>query len=68
MRAERDSLQSKRSADTQTEREEMEKLLCRVTSLTEDRDQFKETLEGVKQEKNRLQEELEDRLEMVCSL
>uniref|UniRef100_A0A8C9Y7Q0 Uncharacterized protein n=1 Tax=Sander lucioperca TaxID=283035 RepID=A0A8C9Y7Q0_SANLU len=63
VRAERDSVLSERTADTHSE--EMEKLLCRVTSLSEERDQLQEILEGLRQEKNQLRAELEDRMEMV---
>ncbi|XP_042246238.1 centromere-associated protein E isoform X1 [Thunnus maccoyii] len=65
VRAERDSLQSERTADPQTSTEEMKELLCRVTSLTEERDQLQEILEGLRQEKNQLKAELEDRMDMV---
>ncbi|XP_044232862.1 centromere-associated protein E isoform X5 [Thunnus albacares] len=65
VRAERDSLQSERTADPQTSTEEMRELLCRVTSLTEERDQLQEILEGLRQEKNQLKAELEDRMDMV---
>ncbi|KAK2856612.1 hypothetical protein Q5P01_005347 [Channa striata] len=61
VRAERDSQTDNR----QTSKEEVEKLLCRVTSLSEERDQLQEILEGLRQEKNQLKEELEDRMEMV---
>ena len=63
MRAERDSLLSERTADTHSE--EMEKLLCRVTSLGEERDQLQEIMEGLRQEKNQLRAELEDRMETM---
>ncbi|XP_034755782.1 centromere-associated protein E [Etheostoma cragini] len=62
-RAERDSLLSERSADTHSE--DMEKLLCRVTSLSEENDQLQEILEGMRQEKNQLRAELEDRMETM---
>ncbi|XP_078030220.1 centromere-associated protein E isoform X6 [Epinephelus lanceolatus] len=69
MRAERDSLFSGKEASCQTSTEEMEKLLCRVTSLTEERDQLQEILEGLRQEKQQLKAELEDRMEMMqCEL
>uniref|UniRef100_A0A8C9YF25 Uncharacterized protein n=1 Tax=Sander lucioperca TaxID=283035 RepID=A0A8C9YF25_SANLU len=63
VRAERDSVLSERMADTHSE--EMEKLLCRVTSLSEERDQLQEILEGLRQEKNQLRAELEDRMETM---
>ncbi|XP_078030221.1 centromere-associated protein E isoform X7 [Epinephelus lanceolatus] len=68
MRAERDSLFSGKEASCQTSTEEMEKLLCRVTSLTEERDQLQEILEGLRQEKQQLKAELEDRMEMVAQV
>ncbi|XP_028460940.1 centromere-associated protein E isoform X6 [Perca flavescens] len=63
VRAERDTLLSERTADTRSE--EMEKLLSRVTSLSEERDQLQEIMEGLRQEKNQIRAELEDRMEMV---
>ncbi|KAI3364122.1 hypothetical protein L3Q82_010799, partial [Scortum barcoo] len=64
VRAERDSLLSERMSDTRSE--DMEKLQCRVKSLSEERDQLQEILEGLRQEKNQLKAELEDRMEMVA--
>lgn len=66
VRAERESLLSERSTCSQSSTEEMEKLQCRVTSLSEERDQLQEILEGLRQEKQQLRAELEDRIEMVC--
>ncbi|XP_063758805.1 centromere-associated protein E isoform X2 [Eleginops maclovinus] len=63
MRAERDALLSERTPDTQ---EEMEKLQCRVTSLSEEREQLQEILEGLRQEKQQLRAQLEERMEMVA--
>ncbi|XP_049914416.1 centromere-associated protein E isoform X13 [Epinephelus moara] len=68
MRAERDGLLSGKEPSCQTSTEEMEKLLCRVTSLTEERDQLQEILEGLRQEKQQLKAELEDRMEMVAQV
>nr|XP_033505098.1 centromere-associated protein E isoform X5 [Epinephelus lanceolatus] len=68
VRAERDSLLSGKEASCQTSTEEMEKLLCRVTSLTEERDQLQEILEGLRQEKQQLKAELEDKMEMVAQV
>lgn len=65
MRAERDSLLSEKELSTQTSTEEMEKLLCRVTSVSEERDELQEILEGLRQEKQQLRAELEDRMQMV---
>ncbi|XP_040921131.1 centromere-associated protein E isoform X3 [Toxotes jaculatrix] len=67
VRAERDGLLSERTANTKRSQEEMEKLLCRVTSLSEERDQLQEILEGLRQEKNQLRAELEDRMETLQS-
>lgn len=67
MRAERDSLLSEKELSTQTSTEEMEKLLCRVTSVSKERDELQEILEGLRQEKQQLQAELEDRVETVCN-
>ncbi|KAM3601787.1 uncharacterized protein V6R79_018953 [Siganus canaliculatus] len=64
VQAERDALASERTADARTHGEETEKLLLRVTSLSEERDQLQEILEGLRQEKKQLQAELEDRMEM----
>ncbi|XP_070844021.1 centromere-associated protein E [Chaetodon trifascialis] len=66
VRAERNSLWTERMTNTQTHSEEMEKLLCRVTTLSEERDQLQEILEGLRQEKTQLRAELEDRMEMVA--
>ncbi|XP_031721900.1 centromere-associated protein E isoform X2 [Anarrhichthys ocellatus] len=67
-RAERDALSEKETSG-QTSTEEMEELLCRVTSLSEERDQLLETLEALRQEKKQLRAELEDRMEtMQCEL
>ncbi|XP_074471798.1 uncharacterized protein LOC141756161 isoform X1 [Sebastes fasciatus] len=63
--SERDSLSSERTAVTQTHREEMEKLLCRVTSVGEERDELQEILEGLRQENKQLRAELEDRMETM---
>ncbi|XP_039882956.1 centromere-associated protein E isoform X4 [Simochromis diagramma] len=65
VRAERDSLLCEKELSTQTSTEEMEKLLCRVTSVSEERDELQEILEGLRQEKQQLQAELEDRVEMM---
>ncbi|XP_039882979.1 centromere-associated protein E isoform X8 [Simochromis diagramma] len=67
VRAERDSLLCEKELSTQTSTEEMEKLLCRVTSVSEERDELQEILEGLRQEKQQLQAELEDRVETLQS-
>ncbi|XP_065819584.1 centromere-associated protein E isoform X1 [Labrus bergylta] len=66
--SERDALLCKRTADSQTHSEELEKLQHRVTSLSKDRDQLQETLEAVRQEKQQLTQTMEDRMEMILSL
>ncbi|XP_039455107.1 centromere-associated protein E isoform X4 [Oreochromis aureus] len=60
-------LLSEKELSTQTSTEEMEKLLCRVTSVSKERDELQEILEGLRQEKQQLQAELEDRVEMLQS-
>ncbi|XP_062293699.1 centromere-associated protein E [Scomber scombrus] len=65
VRADRDSLQCERTADPQTDRDQMKELLSRVTSLSEERDQLQEILEGLREEKKQLKAELEDRMDMV---
>ncbi|KAM7394939.1 hypothetical protein PAMA_006602 [Pampus argenteus] len=65
VRAERDSLQSEMTADSQASTEEMKELQCRVTSLSEERDQLQETLDTLRQEKNQLQAELEDKMDTL---
>ncbi|XP_022620519.1 centromere-associated protein E [Seriola dumerili] len=67
-KAERDSLLFEKENSTQSSSEETEKLLCRVTSLSEERDQLQETLEGLRQEKQQLRAELEDRMEMQLNV
>lgn len=62
---ERESLLFEKTVNTQTSTEEKEKLLCRVSSLSEERDQLQETLQVVRQEKNQLKAELEHKTEMV---
>ncbi|KAI4801817.1 hypothetical protein KUCAC02_019688 [Chaenocephalus aceratus] len=44
----------------------MEMLQCSVTSLSEERDQLQEILEGLRQEKQQLRDQLEDRMEVVA--
>ncbi|KAM9339637.1 LOW QUALITY PROTEIN: centromere-associated protein E [Symphorus nematophorus] len=63
--AERDALLFEKETGCQSSTDEVEKLLCRVTCLSEERDQLQETLEGLRQEKQQLREELEDRMEMM---
>nr|XP_040015797.1 centromere-associated protein E isoform X11 [Gasterosteus aculeatus aculeatus] len=63
--AERDGLLSEKDSILQTSTEETEKLLCRVTSLSEERDQLLETLEGVRGEERQLRAQLEDKMETM---
>ncbi|XP_077949667.1 centromere-associated protein E isoform X3 [Gasterosteus aculeatus] len=63
--AERDGLLSEKDSILQTSTEETEKLLCRVTSLSEERDQLLETLEGIRGEERQLRAQLEDKMETM---
>ena len=65
VRAERHSLLSERTANTQTSSQEKETLLSRVASLMEERDQLQETLQGLRQETEQLRAELEDKMEAL---
>ncbi|KAL6095557.1 cenpe [Pungitius sinensis] len=65
--AERDALLSVKDSILQTSTEETEGLLCRVTSLSEERDQLLETLEGVRREEKQLRAQLEDKMETMLS-
>lgn len=65
LEAERDGLLSEKDSILQTSTEETEKLLCRVTSLSEERDQLLETLEGVRGEERQLRAQLEDKMETM---
>ncbi|CAB1435126.1 unnamed protein product [Pleuronectes platessa] len=65
---EQDSLLCEKEASFQSSSEE-EKLICRVTSLCEERDQMQETLQELRQEKQQLKAELEDKMEtMQCEV
>ncbi|KAM7367519.1 hypothetical protein PAMP_013810 [Pampus punctatissimus] len=66
--AEKHSLLSEKEASCQASTEEMKELLCRVTSLSEERDQLQETLDTLRQEKNQLREELEDKMDMISAI
>ncbi|KAM9704226.1 centromere-associated protein E isoform 2-T2 [Menidia menidia] len=61
VRAERDRLLSERGADTLPSAQEMEKLLLRVSSLSEERDQLNRMLEELRRDKTQLREDMEDR-------
>lgn len=69
--AERDNLLLDNEISCQTSKEELERLRCRVTSVSNERDQIQETLEGLREENHHLQAELEDsmgsyRSEVCC--
>ncbi|XP_029353023.1 centromere-associated protein E isoform X3 [Echeneis naucrates] len=66
--AERDSLRAEKEDSAHSSTDELEKLLCRVTSLTQERDQLKETLEGLGQEKLQLSAELDVKMEMISAI
>ncbi|XP_052334724.1 centromere-associated protein E isoform X2 [Oncorhynchus keta] len=64
VRAEREHLLSEKTDSSQNHAEELEKLLSTVTSLTGERDQLQEILEGVREERNQLKRDLKDNVEM----
>ncbi|XP_062307656.1 centromere-associated protein E [Osmerus eperlanus] len=68
VREERDRLQSEKTDGAQNHSEELEELLSKVTSLTKERDQLQEILEGVKEERNQLEKELEQNIESVVQV
>ncbi|XP_069017651.1 centromere-associated protein E-like isoform X3 [Embiotoca jacksoni] len=67
-RAERDDLLSERTVDTQASSEETEMLQSRLMSLSAERDKLQETVEGLRQEKQQLRAELEDRMEAISAV
>ncbi|XP_045559052.1 centromere-associated protein E isoform X8 [Salmo salar] len=64
VRAERERFLSEKTDGSQNHAEELEKLLSTVTSLTGERDQLQEILEGIREERNQLKRDLEDNVEM----
>ncbi|XP_061887601.1 centromere-associated protein E isoform X2 [Entelurus aequoreus] len=69
VKVERDGLLVTKEAGPETSQDEIQKLLCKVMSLSEERDQLHETVEGLREEKNQLREELEERMAMIqCGL
>ncbi|KAM9463687.1 centromere-associated protein E isoform 8-T8 [Salvelinus alpinus] len=64
VRAERVLLLSEKTESSQNHAEELEKLFSTVTSLTGERDQLQEILEGIREERNQLKRDLEDNVEM----
>ncbi|XP_029984980.1 LOW QUALITY PROTEIN: centromere-associated protein E [Sphaeramia orbicularis] len=65
--AERDHLLSEKQTDSQSSSQEMEKLLCTVTALKEERDQLQDILEELRQDKQQLRAQLEDRVDTLQS-
>ena len=67
MRAERESLLSEKMVNTETYKEEMEKLHGTVTSLSKEKDELQEVLDGLRQERQQLRSESEDRMETLLA-
>ncbi|XP_024294621.1 centromere-associated protein E isoform X4 [Oncorhynchus tshawytscha] len=63
--AERERLLFENTDSSQNHAEELEKLRSTVTSLTEERDQFQEILEGIREERNQLKRDLEENVDMM---
>ncbi|XP_064793455.1 centromere-associated protein E-like [Oncorhynchus masou masou] len=63
--AERECLLFEKTDSSQNHAEELEKLRSTVTSLTEERDQFQEILEGIREERNQLKRDLEENVDMM---
>ncbi|XP_047243271.1 centromere-associated protein E isoform X6 [Girardinichthys multiradiatus] len=61
VRAEKDQLLSEKESST----EKMEKLQCEVTAVSEQRNRVHEVLEELKEEKKKLQAELEEKIKMI---
>nr|XP_046206556.1 centromere-associated protein E isoform X2 [Oncorhynchus gorbuscha] len=64
VRTERERLLFEKTNSLPNHAEELEKLLSTVTSLTGERDQLQEILEGIREERNQLKRDLEDNVEM----
>ncbi|XP_047243269.1 centromere-associated protein E isoform X4 [Girardinichthys multiradiatus] len=64
VRAEKDQLLSEKESST----EKMEKLQCEVTAVSEQRNRVHEVLEELKEEKKKLQAELEEKIKMMTIL
>ncbi|KAI1900869.1 hypothetical protein AGOR_G00054290 [Albula goreensis] len=60
VRSERDSLQSEKADTAQRPEEQWEKLHSHMTSLTEERDQLQQILEGVREERSHLKSVLQE--------
>ncbi|XP_055742770.1 centromere-associated protein E isoform X2 [Salvelinus fontinalis] len=65
---ERERLLSEKTDSSQYHAEELEKLFSTVTSLTGERDQLQEILEGIREERNQLKRDLEDKVEMIIQV
>ncbi|XP_061733136.1 centromere-associated protein E isoform X2 [Nerophis ophidion] len=65
VKVERDGLLVTNEAGHETLKDEIQKLSCKVMSLSEERDQLHETVKGLREEKNQLRDELEERMAMV---
>ncbi|KAF7219171.1 outer kinetochore KNL1 complex subunit ZWINT isoform X3 [Nothobranchius furzeri] len=65
---EKESCSSLKETSQQTFKEELQEVLSRVSSLSEERDQLQEALEGMRVEKRQLGEELEDRIRMMSAV
>ncbi|XP_031686002.1 centromere-associated protein E isoform X10 [Oncorhynchus kisutch] len=63
--AERERLLFENTDSSQNHAEELEKLRSTVTSLTDERDQFQEILEGIREERNQLKRDLEENVDMM---
>ncbi|XP_056150199.1 centromere-associated protein E [Lampris incognitus] len=64
--SERDGLLSKKTSSALCSMEDVEQLLSKVTYLTEERDQLQGLLEGLRQERNELRVEVEEKMDMVA--
>ncbi|KAG7480661.1 hypothetical protein MATL_G00058660 [Megalops atlanticus] len=68
VRSERDALQSERTGAAQIPEEELEKFRSHLTSITEERDQLQQILEGVREERSQLNRDLQEKEEMVVQI
>lgn len=60
-----EGMRTERKAEAQSHSEETEELQNRVTSVSQERDLLQEVLQGLKEEKEQLRAELEDRMEKL---
>lgn len=56
---------SEQTADSQRSTEEMDNLLCSINALTQDREQLQHAFDAVRREKQHLQQQLNDRVDML---